>query len=476
MNRWWFVLLRLIGDLVAVPLIVTLAYSAKFKIGWAFQRLFKLTIGPVYHSAQIEPYLSNLGIITAIWVGCYLVVGVYRPFRGPLAEIDEWVAVVKGTSAAVVSLMAFTFMYQSFPGSRFVMVYLWVFGLICNGGLHYMAFRIEMLYLSRSRHLRPTIVIGDSPAAIDCVERLVSLPVLGYRYIGSIESQPIDPVPYAIRDVYRSLGTYSAWKNILETHKPAVVMVIDQQQVNATAIREWCLEHQRVFMVSVRTDTVGEDIQFMSLDGIPMMEHTPYTPPYHHYVFKTMIDWILALIGLLVLSPLMLLIALAIKATSPSGPVLFAQDRVGKGGRVFKMYKFRTMIPHAERDSGPVMVDMAAETRYIAIGRFLRRTSLDELPQLFNVLKGEMAIVGPRPERPHFVAQFSERLPDFPLRHSVKVGITGWAQVNGRSQLTHQPEQKLRYDLYYISHWRLGLDFKIILKTIEWVLLSREAY
>jgi len=476
MNRWWFVLLRLVGDLVAIPLIVTLAYSAKFKIGWAFQQLFDVTIAPVYHYAQIEPYLSNLGIITAIWVGCYVVVGVYRPFRGPLAEIDEWVSVFKGTSAAVVSLMAFTFIYQSFPGSRFVMVYLWVFGLICSGGLHYVVFRLEMFYLSRSRRLRPTIVVGDSPGALDCIERLVSLPVLGYRYIGSIDSQSIDPVPYAIRDTYRSLGPYADWEPILSAHHPAVVMLIDQTHVNASAIRGWCIEHQHVFMTSVRTDTLGEDVQFVSLDGIPMMEHTPYSPPFHHYVFKTIIDWVLALVGLVLLSPVMIVITLAIKATSPSGPVLFAQARVGKGGRVFNMYKFRTMVPHAERESGPVMVDIQSETRYIPIGRFLRRTSLDELPQLFNVLKGEMAIVGPRPERPHFVDLFSKRLPEFPLRHSVKVGITGWAQVNGRSQLTHQPEQKLRYDLYYISNWRLGLDFKIMLKTVEWVLLNREAY
>ncbi|NBV42192.1 sugar transferase, partial [bacterium] len=139
-------------------------------------------------------------------------------------------------------------------------------------------------------------------------------------------------------------------------------------------------------------------------------------------------------------------------------------------------FKFRTMVPDAEAKTGPVMVKEKNETRYIKGGQFLRRTSIDELPQLFNVLRGEMSLVGPRPERPFFVDQFTSEIPHFPLRHLVRGGITGWAQINGRSALTNRPEHKIKYDLYYIKNWSLTMDLMILLKTIRIVFAREEAY
>ena len=140
------------------------------------------------------------------------------------------------------------------------------------------------------------------------------------------------------------------------------------------------------------------------------------------------------------------------------------------------MLKFRSMIPDAERPGQPVMVDESGDSRYIKGGQFLRQFSLDELPQLFNVLFGQMSLVGPRPERPYFVNQFSKTVSHFEDRHVVPVGITGWAQVNGRSVLTSRPEHKIKYDFYYINHWSLKLDLKILLKTIFVVLKKEESY
>ena len=157
------------------------------------------------------------------------------------------------------------------------------------------------------------------------------------------------------------------------------------------------------------------------------------------------------------------------------GPVLFSQDRVGQDGKVFTLLKFRTMIPNAEALTGPVFVDEEGDSRCIPGGKFIRRFSIDEFPQLWNVLKGDMSMVGPRPERAFFVETYIKTIPDFNYRHLLKPGITGWAQVNGRSVLTRRPEHKIKYDLYYIKNWTLLLDIKILFKTVFFVLLGIEA-
>ena len=194
-----------------------------------------------------------------------------------------------------------------------------------------------------------------------------------------------------------------------------------------------------------------------AFDGMPMVTME------HYGVVK---QWtgdggcVLSAFALLVLSPVFFAVMVRINV-SPSGPVVFRQVRIGQFGREFQMLKFRSMVPNAEALTGPVMVDESGDSRYIVGGRFLRQFSLDELPQLWNVLVGQMTLVGPRPERPHFVQEFSKYVPYFNERHVVPVGVTGWAQINGRSVLTRRPEQKIKYDIYYINHWSILLDIKI---------------
>ena len=171
-----------------------------------------------------------------------------------------------------------------------------------------------------------------------------------------------------------------------------------------------------------------------------------------------------ALAGLLILSPFMLLIALLIKRNSP-GPVFFLQERCGEKGRKFKLIKFRTMYVNAEAGTGPVWT-VENDPRCTSIGSFLRRFNIDELPQLWNVLRGEMSLVGPRPERPFFVEQFKEDINRYMWRHVSRPGMTGWAQVNGLRGNTDVAE-RIKYDLYYLENWSLAFDFKILLKTFR---------
>jgi exopolysaccharide biosynthesis polyprenyl glycosylphosphotransferase len=184
-------------------------------------------------------------------------------------------------------------------------------------------------------------------------------------------------------------------------------------------------------------------------------------------------DVILSLLALIVLSPLMALIALVVKLTSP-GPVFYKQERCGLNGEPFQMLKFRTMRVDAETQSGPVWAQKD-DPRRTVLGTFLRQLSLDELPQFINVLKGDMSLVGPRPERPVFVEKFRHTVPNYAARHCVKAGITGWAQVNGWRGNTSL-RKRVEHDLYYITHWNPWLDIRILALTLVRGIVNKNAY
>jgi len=186
-----------------------------------------------------------------------------------------------------------------------------------------------------------------------------------------------------------------------------------------------------------------------------------------------MVDILLASLGLVFFAPLLLVIALAIKLTSP-GPVFFRQVRMGLDGRVFEMLKFRSMVLEAEKGTGPVWAQKD-DARRTSVGKLIRRFSLDELPQLVNVLRGEMSLVGPRPERPELIESFKGKIPNYMLRHKMKAGMTGWAQIHGWRGNTSL-EKRIEFDLYYIENWSMGMDAKILIKTLWKGIFSQEAY
>ena len=175
----------------------------------------------------------------------------------------------------------------------------------------------------------------------------------------------------------------------------------------------------------------------------------------------------------MILAPLLAVIAIAIKLTSP-GPILYRQERISLDGTLFEMFKFRSMRVDAEAETGAVWA-RPDDPRRTGFGAFLRRTSLDELPQLFNILKGQMSFVGPRPERPVFVDQFREKIPRYMLRHKVKCGLTGWAQVNGWRGNT-SIEKRIEYDIYYVENWSLTFDLKILWLTLKNGFVNKHAY
>jgi Undecaprenyl-phosphate glucose phosphotransferase len=200
-----------------------------------------------------------------------------------------------------------------------------------------------------------------------------------------------------------------------------------------------------------------------NLDGVPIISLNDVPLRGFNSVLKRATDVAISAVALAILSPFFAVIALLIKRTS-SGPVFYTQERMGLDGKAFNVYKFRSMHEDAEEETGPVWA-RDDDPRATRIGRLLRKTDADELPQFWNVLRGDMSIVGPRPERPYFVEQFKHRIPQYMLRHKVKAGITGWAQVNGWRGNTSL-EKRIEYDLYYIENWSVALDLKIMWLTL----------
>jgi Undecaprenyl-phosphate glucose phosphotransferase len=221
-------------------------------------------------------------------------------------------------------------------------------------------------------------------------------------------------------------------------------------------------------------------MQYMSLragveelDGIPIVNLRETPIQGWNSVIKRGFDIVFSLLFLIVSAPIMAVLALLIKLTSP-GPVLYNQKRMGLDGHLFNMYKFRSMHVDAERQTGPIWAKKR-DSRRTRLGAFMRSTSLDEFPQLVNVLKGDMSLVGPRPERPPFVQKFRENIPKYMLRHKVKSGITGWAQINGWRGNT-SIEKRIEYDLYYIQNWSIWFDLKILIMTLWKGMINKHAY
>jgi Undecaprenyl-phosphate glucose phosphotransferase len=220
-------------------------------------------------------------------------------------------------------------------------------------------------------------------------------------------------------------------------------------------------------------DMIGRDTSISQLGNIPVigLREIPLTE--WDLINKRIFDLAAATLGLVVLSPLYLLLAGLIKLTS-LGPVFYAQERVGYDGETFNMLKFRSMRMGAEDRTGPVWAK-PNDDRRTSLGAFLRKYSLDELPQIFNVIMGDMSLVGPRPERPFFVEKFKDQIPRYASRHKMKSGVTGWAQVNGWRGDTSIVE-RTKCDIYYIENWSLFLDVKILIRTVLQVIFPRNAY
>jgi Undecaprenyl-phosphate glucose phosphotransferase len=326
----------------------------------------------------------------------------------------------------------------------------------------------------RGHNLRYLLVVGAGELARTTIDSIHGHPEAGLRVIGALTND-LTLRGRTILGV-RILGEYAAIKQVLERH-PVDQVVIALPREDASHL-EKILADLDDEMVTIRLIpdllhvlTLRSSVE--DLDGLPVISLRESPLVGWAGIQKRAFDLAVACAALTLAAPLMGAIALAIWATS-GRPMLFRQERMGLDGRVFQMLKFRTMRSDAEEATGPVWT-RAGDPRRTRVGSLLRRTSLDELPQLWNVLRGDMSLVGPRPERPIFIERFRHEIPGYMLRHKVKAGLTGWAQVHGWRGNTSLHE-RVEHDIFYIQNWTLGLDIRILMLTLWRGWLHRNAY
>jgi len=455
--------------------LLLLADLAIVALSWLAALGYRVLLDPIPVPGGIpplRPYLLLLLPMFLIWPVVFRAFGLYRPRRigSHLAEVVD---VAKACSVSVVILIGATFFIRQIEFSRLVLVYFWVLstaGLSLARGV----FR-EGLRLVRRRgyNLRYAVLVGWGDVAEEVVRRLEAHPELGIRMRGcfldpAVCGEPPGGLP--VLGYPDSLSRFLQEESVdhvfvalpLEAYSklPEVLKGLDDVTVDVRVVPDFSR------YVSLK----GGVEEFEGLALICLQGSSVYG---WDRVLKRSLDVAVAGSVLVLSAPILAMIAILVKLTS-AGPVLYRQERMGLDGQTFAMLKFRSMRVGAENESGPVWAK-AGDARRTRVGAFLRATSLDELPQLWNVFKGEMSLVGPRPERPVFIQGFRQQIPKYMLRHKMKAGITGWAQVNGWRG-SSSLEKRIEYDLYYIEHWSLWFDLKILWLTLWKGLVSRNAY
>jgi exopolysaccharide biosynthesis polyprenyl glycosylphosphotransferase len=451
-SRFWLILSLIVSDAIGI------------NVGFigSYWLLYQSQIALVYQAPETEEIALFLLLFNLACAIIFLANGLYVFKRG-VSRIDEAYKVfVVGT---IVTLVASVIATSS--GLRFTtlnLIYAWLAAtalVVLLRNIHRsIVYALRLAGYDRA----PTLIIGSGPAGQMIAQMITDAAYLGYDVQGYLsDSDPVGTVQQGVP----VLGTLRDIRRVVQSHQIGEVLValsgIDQHAVlEMVAACEDLPVAIKIYPDAFQIITNNE-VSLGDLGGLPLMsiKSSPLDRGWNRFL-KRALDLTGAIFGLIFLSPVLLLIAILVKIDS-HGPAFFVQERVGMNGDPFPMIKFRSMRTDSEaRGPGWTTADDPRKTR---LGQFIRRFSIDELPQLINVLLGDMSLVGPRPEQPYFVEQFRQRIPHYMRRHKEKAGMTGWAQVNGLRGDT-SIEDRTRYDLYYVENWSVLFDLKIIIRQL----------
>jgi Undecaprenyl-phosphate glucose phosphotransferase len=417
-------------------------------------------------------YFAAWLVILVVWLAVFAGLDLYRP-RRVSSRLREIADLIKASTLALLVFLAVLFLIREIVLSRAVVAIFWSTNLVLLS-LSHMGVREALRFLRRKGYnLRHVLIIGAPAQAKQLFNKLVWYRHLGLEVSGIFftDEWNLGSEPAAVR-ILRTRDEIERLVHDRAVDQVFIALPLDQAS-KVAEIQQWLGDEPvTVYYVPDFGELAKlrggveefEGLQIISLQSSPLDGWNAFS--------KRATDVLLGGVALCVFAPLMALIALAIRLSSP-GPVFYRQERMGLDGERFEMLKFRTMIADAEKLTGPVWA-ADNDPRVTPLGRWLRRTSLDELPQLINVLRGEMSLVGPRPERPPLIEEFRKLIPKYMLRHKVKAGMTGWAQVNGWRGNTPL-EGRIKHDLDYIEHWSLWRDIKILARTLFHGFLHKNA-
>ena len=458
----FFKSLMLLNDLMSLSVSWWLAYLLRFHSG-----LF-----PMPEPYVFRHYLIAWFLVLPIWAAVFEFLDLYRP-RRISTHLREVVDIIKGSGLALLIFLGIIFLLHDIILSRIVVVLFW-FASVAFLNLSHIALREGLRFLRRRGYnLRYVLVIGAPLQAKRLVNKLQWHRHLGLKVVGAYLTDQNDS------------NNQFAGVNLLK-HRDDVLACIRSHEIDqvfitfpldeASRLREipsWLADEPvTVYFVPDLGEFARLHGAVEEFDGLHVITLQASPLDGWNSVLKRAMDLSIGGLALLLFSPLMIIVAPGIKLSS-RGPILYRQERMGLDGKRFQMLKFRTMSEDAEKSTGPVWA-LSNDPRVTPFGKWLRRTSVDELPQLINVLKGEMSLVGPRPERPPLIEQFRKSIPKYMLRQKVKAGMTGWAQVNGWRGNTSL-EKRIEHDLQYIENWSLWRDVKILARTLFRGFLNKHA-
>jgi len=463
----WIPLLTVLCDALAIEAAFILSYWLRFR-----SSLFD-ALGFVREDAPpLYAYLIGSAFVTIVWLLLFHSRRMYSARRN-VNRSDEFINIVKVISLGMLIVMSAAFFYREFSYSRIVFVLLWILSIIGVTIARTVGQSIERRLYRKGRHLQPAIIIGNGALADQVYTRLHRHGSFGFQIVGYFAEQLADPSLQLTASTY--LGTIAAVPAYIREHniELAFIALTSRDHAQLFDLVSECEGINIEFMlVPDVLEVLTSQVKVRDLEGIPFLPVKTIPLGTFGIATKRVFDTIVAGTILLVFSPLLALIALGIRLDSP-GPILFRQRRVGLDGKEFTMLKFRSMVVGSEKLDVEAGLGIKNDPRRTRFGRLIRRFSLDELPQLWNVLRGDMSLVGPRPERSHIVEEFSQSIPKYLDRHRVKTGVTGWAQVNG-SRGNTSIEDRIKYDLYYIENWSLAFDIRILLRTLNAALTFKE--
>ena len=465
-NQKYFNRLHLVLDAVVVAASYMLAWSLKFASPFS-------NSDPSVGALSMGTYFEMLIVIVP---GCLMLYYAFNLYTAKRATVHKYeiLNIFQANTVGLIILMAGWYMVSQIHFSRLMMGYFYVLNIIFTT-LGRSLIRILLQYFrEKGYNLKYILLVGYSRAAEEYINRINGNPQWGYVVRGILD----DSVPSGT--LYKGVKVLGRIGNLS--------YILPQSKLDEIAITLSLKDYDHLEQIVDMCEKSGVHTKFIpdynslfpsrpyteDLMGLPVINirHVPLSNTLN-WIAKRIVDVITALAGLVVSSPVMLAAAIAVGCTS-RGPVIFKQERIGLHNKPFRMYKFRTMEvqkPSREAQGWTTKND----PRVTRVGRFLRRTSIDELPQLFNILMGDMSVVGPRPERPQFVEKFKEEIPRYMVKHQVRPGLTGWAQINGYRGDT-SIKRRIEYDIFYIENWTMSFDIKIMFLTIFKGFINKNAY
>lgn len=468
-NQQHFNRLHVVLDAIVVMLSYVIAWWIKFSSG---------IVNPEIGVLSFNFYMKALILIVPLYLLLYYAFNLYTPKRvqGRRLELSN---IIMANTIGILIVFAGFFLVLSYSEdaknfSRSMFVYFYIINIILE--------EIERLFIrailrsvrKKGYNLKHILLVGYSKAAEQYIDRIKQNPQWGYDVQGILDDN------IARGTVYKGVKVIGSTGNL--------EYILPENKLDEIAITLGLEEYYKLNKIVAECEKSGVHTKFIpdygniiptrpyteDLLGLPVINirYVPLSNTFNALI-KRLTDIIGAVICIIIFSPVMLVSAILVKTTS-KGPLIFKQERVGLHNKPFQMYKFRTMYVQTEEEERKGWTHKN-DPRVTSVGKFLRKTSLDEFPQLFNVLKGDMSLVGPRPERPQYVEKFREEIPRYMIKHQVRPGMTGWAQVNGYRGDT-SIRKRIEHDLYYIENWTLGLDIKILFLTVFKGFINKNAY